>query len=251
MATPPRSLTTDRRRSPALAPLPGPIMDGRHAPSPNADQIRATEVFSKLPPRLIYDTAKRIFDLVAAVALIVLAIPPVVVLAVILRLDSPGPVFIRQERLGKDARPFRMFKFRSMRINSDQLPSELLSKNESSGPLFKMRNDPRITRVGRLLRRGSIDELPQLLNVLTGEMSLVGPRPPLARELEGFDAIQQQRLRVRPGLTGLWQVSGLSNLPFEEMVRLDLLYIRKRSFLYDLNLLIRTVPSVLLCRGAY
>ena len=179
------------------------------------------------------------------------ALPFMAVIAVLLRIDSPGPIFIRQERLGKDTRPFRMFKFRTMLINSGQLPRELLDHNESSGPLFKMRSDPRITRLGRLLRRGSIDELPQLFNVLWGQMSLVGPRPPLARELEGYDAIQRQRLRVRPGLTGLWQVSGRSDLPFEEMVRLDLLYIKNRSFLYDLKLLIRTVPSVLLCHGAY
>ncbi len=251
MATTPRSLT-DRRRSATLAPPPKPIKSGRLIASPNANQIQPTDFpVSKLPRRLIYDTAKRLFDLIAALALMIPTIPLMIVIAVLLRVDSSGPVFIRQERLGKDTRPFRMFKFRTMLINSEQISRELLTNNESSGPLFKMRNDPRITRVGRLLRRGSIDELPQLLNVLLGQMSLVGPRPPLVRELEGYYQVQQQRLRVRPGLTGLWQVSGRSDLPFEEMVKLDLLYIKQRSFLYDLKLLIRTIPSVLLCRGAY
>ena len=251
MATPPRSLT-DRRRSATLVPPPRPVRTSLRSIISIPNQIVAPEVpVSRLPGRLIYDFAKRLFDLTVAVAVMIPALPFMAVIAVLLRIDSPGPIFIRQERLGKDTRPFRMFKFRTMLINSGQLPRELLDHNESSGPLFKMRNDPRITRLGRLLRRGNIDELPQLFNVLWGQMSLVGPRPPLARELEGYDAIQRQRLRVRPGLTGLWQVSGRSDLPFEEMVRLDLLYIKNRSFLYDLKLLIRTVPSVLLCHGAY
>ena len=187
VATPPRSLT-DRRRSATLVPPPRPVRTSLRSIISIPNQIVAPEVpVSRLPGRLIYDFAKRLFDLTVAVAVMIPALPFMAVIAVLLRIDSPGPIFIRQERLGKDTRPFRMFKFRTMLINSGQLPRELLDHNESSGPLFKMRNDPRITRLGRLLRRGSIDELPQLFNVLLGQMSLVGPRPPLARELEGYD----------------------------------------------------------------
>jgi lipopolysaccharide/colanic/teichoic acid biosynthesis glycosyltransferase len=143
-----------------------------------------------------------------------------------------------------------MLKFRSMLQNCD-LPAELIARNETTGPLFKMRDDPRITRVGRWLRRTSLDEVPQLLNILAGSMSLVGPRPPLPRELAGYGEVQRQRLRVLPGLTGLWQVSGRSNLPFEEMVQLDLRYIERRSLLFDVMIILKTVPCVLLAKGAY
>ena len=251
LATRPRTLT-QRRRSAAAATGLRPAKNNhlRLAPLENRT-LAAPSIASGLHRRPIYESAKRLFDLTVAIVALTLSLPLMLVVAILLRLDSPGPVFIRQDRLGKDTHPFKMFKFRTMRINSEQIPRDLINENESSGPLFKMRNDPRITRVGRLLRRGSIDELPQLFNVVLGQMSLVGPRPPLTRELEGYDLIQRQRLCVCPGLTGLWQVSGRSNLPFEEMVRLDLLYIKNRSFIYDLKLLIKTVPSVLLCRGAY
>ncbi len=172
-------------------------------------------------------------------------------IAALIKLDSRGPIFYKQERLGKDLQPFPMIKFRTMRVNSDVIPVDLLKSNESTGPLFKMRDDPRITRVGRLLRRASLDELPQLFNVLLGQMSIVGPRPPLERELAGFEQIQRARLQVTPGLTGLWQVSGRSNLPFEDMVRLDLAYIKNRSLLFDLKLIVMTIPCVVTGRGAY
>jgi lipopolysaccharide/colanic/teichoic acid biosynthesis glycosyltransferase len=190
-------------------------------------------------------------DIALALVGVFIALPLIAVIALLIRLDSPGPVFFRQERMGKNLRPFMMLKFRSMYVNAGDLPQELLRKNESSGPLFKMRHDPRITRAGRWLRRTSLDELPQLFNVLAGEMSLVGPRPPLPREIVGFEDIQRSRLRVVPGLTGLWQVSGRSNLPFEEMVRLDARYIEERSLTLDALIILKTVPSVLLGRGAY
>jgi lipopolysaccharide/colanic/teichoic acid biosynthesis glycosyltransferase len=166
-------------------------------------------------------------------------------------LESRGPVFFKQERLGKATRRFTMIKFRSMYIDGEERIKDLVALNEATGPLFKMRRDPRITRVGRILRRTSLDELPQLFNVLLGTMSIVGPRPPLPRELAGFDEIQRARLRVLPGLTGLWQVSGRSDLPFEEMVRLDMEYIEKRSLVLDLRIIAMTVPSVVLGVGAY
>jgi lipopolysaccharide/colanic/teichoic acid biosynthesis glycosyltransferase len=198
-----------------------------------------------------YDALKRLSDAVISLAGILLTLPLLVAIAVLIRLDSPGPVLFRQQRLGKDLQPFTMLKFRTMYVDREELPPELRAQNESTGPLFKMRADPRITRVGRVLRRTSLDELPQLLNILGGQMSLVGPRPPLPRELAGFDEVQRQRLRVLPGLTGLWQVSGRSNLPFEEMVRLDLRYIEQRSLLTDASIMLKTVPSVLFGRGAY
>ena len=210
----------------------------------------AAEAFY-LESRFPYEAFKRAIDVIAALVGLILTLPLLIVIAVLVRLDSRGPILIRQPRLGKDARPFGMLKFRSMYENGGDIPPELLKDNESSGPLFKMKRDPRITRVGRFLRRASLDELPQLWNVLVGEMSLVGPRPPLARELAGYDTVQRLRLRVVPGLTGLWQVSGRSDLVFDEMVQLDLRYIEERSLWLDLTILLRTVPCVLTGRGAY
>jgi lipopolysaccharide/colanic/teichoic acid biosynthesis glycosyltransferase len=157
----------------------------------------------------------------------------------------------RQQRVGKDGRLFHMLKFRSMYRDADQRRAELSAANEATGPLFKMRNDPRVTRSGRFLRRTSLDELPQLLNVLRGEMSLVGPRPPLPSEVESYEEWQLGRLRAVPGMTGLWQVSGRSEVSFHDMVRLDLHYIRNWSLSLDLEILWRTLPAVLGHRGAY
>ncbi|MPZ47983.1 MAG: sugar transferase [Dehalococcoidia bacterium] len=193
---------------------------------------------------------KRALDLAMALPLCLIALPLIAIIALLIRLDSTGPVLYRQDRLGKGLRPFIMLKFRTMHIGSD-MPDELLQHNESTGPLFKMRRDPRITRMGRWLRRTSLDELPQLFNILVNDMSLVGPRPPMPREIEGYAEVQGERMRVTPGLTGLWQVSGRSDLPFDEMVRLDLAYIRACSFLLDVRILLLTVPNVLFCRGAY
>jgi exopolysaccharide biosynthesis polyprenyl glycosylphosphotransferase len=205
----------------------------------------------ELKARRVYDIAKRAFDFTLALVAVVLLSPLLIAIAVLIKFDSRGPVFFTQERLGKGTRRFTMIKFRSMHVDGDERFKELMALNEATGPLFKMRRDPRITRVGRILRRTSLDELPQLFNVLAGSMSIVGPRPPLPRELAGFDRIQRARLRVLPGLTGLWQVSGRSDLPFEEMVRLDMEYIEKRSLLTDLRIIVMTVPSVVLGVGAY
>jgi lipopolysaccharide/colanic/teichoic acid biosynthesis glycosyltransferase len=173
------------------------------------------------------------------------------VIAVAIRLDSPGPAFYRQMRVGRDGRRFPMLKFRSMRQDAEQLLEALRDSNEASGPLFKMRHDPRITRVGRFLRRLSLDELPQLINVLNGQMSLVGPRPPIPAEVEQYQDWEFARLRAVPGITGLWQVNGRSEVPFHDMVRLDLHYIRNWSLSMDIEILMRTIPAVLTNRGAY
>ena len=207
--------------------------------------------YGGLDARPYYDLSKRLFDILVASLAIVATLPLMLIIAVAIKLDSPGPVLYRHQRLGKGTRPFMMLKFRTMQVNASTIPRGLLKHNESTGPLFKMRSDPRITRVGRLLRRTSLDEMPQFLNVLLGQMSIVGPRPPLPRELEGFEMVQRQRLRVVPGLAGLWQVRGRSNIPFEEMVRLDLEYIERRSFLFDLALIVQTIPCVLTGRGAW
>jgi exopolysaccharide biosynthesis polyprenyl glycosylphosphotransferase len=194
---------------------------------------------------------KRASDLVLG-CLVFLALAPLLgAIAVAIKLDSPGPVFYRQQRVGKDGRRFWMLKFRSMQQDADRLRDELRAQNEATGPLFKIRRDPRVTRVGRVLRRSSLDELPQLFNVLKGEMSLVGPRPPLPSEVAEYEDWQHGRLRAVPGMTGLWQVSGRSEVPFLEMVRLDLHYIRNWSLSLDLEIMLRTIPTVLTNRGAY
>jgi exopolysaccharide biosynthesis polyprenyl glycosylphosphotransferase len=194
---------------------------------------------------------KRAMDLVL-VGVGILAFAPVLCLiALAIKLDSPGPVFYRQRRVGKDGRFFRMLKFRSMVPDAERRLDTLRHHNEATGPLFKIREDPRVTRVGKVLRRWSLDELPQLLNVLRGEMSLVGPRPPLPSEVEAYEDWQLGRLRAVPGLTGLWQVSGRSEVPFHDMVRLDLHYIRNWSLGLDFEILLRTIPAVLTNRGAY
>jgi exopolysaccharide biosynthesis polyprenyl glycosylphosphotransferase len=195
--------------------------------------------------------AKRITDIVVAAFGLVALAPVLLAVAVAIRLDSAGPTFYRQVRIGKDGRRFQMLKFRSMRRDADGLITSLLDRNEVTGPMFKIRCDPRITRVGRFLRRYSLDELPQLINVVRGDMSLVGPRPPMPSEIEKYEDWQLGRLRAVPGITGLWQVSGRSEVPFHDMVRLDLHYIRNWSFGLDVEILLRTVPAVLTTKGAY
>jgi exopolysaccharide biosynthesis polyprenyl glycosylphosphotransferase len=195
--------------------------------------------------------AKRAFDLVVSSIALLLLSPLLLAVAVAIKLDGGGPVLFRQARVGLHRRRFTLLKFRTMVPQAElQLP-ELVSRNEADGPLFKLRDDPRITRVGRVLRRYSVDELPQLFNVLRGEMSLVGPRPPLPSEVAVYEDWQLDRLEVRPGITGLWQVSGRSELSFEEYVRLDLFYIENWSMLYDLFVVAKTVPILLMPRGAY
>jgi len=194
---------------------------------------------------------KRASDvLFSAIGLLLLS-PVFLVVTIIIRTTSSGPAFFRQERVGLQGAPFRMLKFRTMVVDAEQQLSSLLDASEGNGVLFKMRNDPRITRVGRFLRRYSIDELPQLWNVLKGDMSLVGPRPPLASEVEAYEEWVHRRLLVKPGITGLWQVSGRSDLSWEDSVRLDLYYVENWSITTDLVIIWRTLKAVVAKDGAY
>jgi len=194
---------------------------------------------------------KRAMDVVGAAAGLVLGAPLLALIAVAIRLDSPGSIIFRQTRVGAGGRRFQIYKFRSMYEGAESEVELLRDLNEADGPLFKIQDDPRLTRVGRFLRRTSLDELPQLWNVLRGEMSLVGPRPPIPAEVAGYKAWHEKRLEVRPGMTGLWQVSGRSLLSFDEMVLLDIYYIENWSLWLDLKILLRTVPQVLFGNGAY
>jgi exopolysaccharide biosynthesis polyprenyl glycosylphosphotransferase len=196
-------------------------------------------------------TVKRLIDITVAGALLVIAAPVWLLVALAIRLDSPGPVLYRQRRLGYRAQPFGMLKFRSMRPDAEQLLDRMRAAQSDRGVIFKHRSDPRRTLVGRFIRRTSLDELPQLINVLTGEMSLVGPRPPLPREYDDYQEWEKARLEVTPGLTGLWQVRGRSDIDFDEMVLMDLYYIENWSLRLDLQILLRTIPAVLSRRGAY
>lgn len=195
---------------------------------------------------------KRVLDVVGAAVLAVVLSPLLALVMLAIRLDSPGPVFFAQERVGRHGHRFRIFKFRSMYVDAEERKAALLAQNEmEGGVVFKMKDDPRITRVGRFIRRGSIDELPQLWNVLKGDMSLVGPRPPLPSEVADYTPEDRRRLEVVPGITCIWQVSGRSEIPFHQQVELDVAYIESQSLWLDLSLLLRTIPAVLLGKGAY
>ena len=195
--------------------------------------------------------AKRMFDLTLTLLSMPVVLPIMAVAAVAIKLDSPGPVFFVQQRVGLRKHPFPMFKFRSMHPDAEERLKEIEHLNEAEGPIFKIRDDPRITRVGHFLRKTSIDELPQLFNVLRGEMSLVGPRPMSIRDVDLFDrGIQRKRFSVKPGITCLWQISGRSDLPFDKWLELDLEYIRRWSLWLDLKILLKTVPAVLRGQGA-
>jgi exopolysaccharide biosynthesis polyprenyl glycosylphosphotransferase len=202
--------------------------------------------------RLVYESVlKRLVDLFLATFGLVAALPIWLAIIVAVKLDSPGPAIFVQERVGQHGRRFRFYKFRSMYVDAEQRLAEVQAHNEAEGPVFKMRHDPRISKVGALLRRTSLDELPQLINVLKGDMSLVGPRPPLPREVAQYRPSDHVRLAVKPGLTCLWQVSGRSNVGFDQWMEMDRHYVRNMSLWLDLTILLRTVRAVLSMRGAY
>ncbi|MFT4824736.1 MAG: lipopolysaccharide/colanic/teichoic acid biosynthesis glycosyltransferase [Halioglobus sp.] len=202
--------------------------------------------------RAWYELFKRCLDRIGTGVGMLLLSPFFALLAILIKLESPGPVLFSQVRIGLGGSPFKCWKLRSMYIDAEQRKQELLQQNEmDGGTTFKMKRDPRVTRVGRFIRKASIDELPQLWNVFVGDMSLVGPRPPVASEVALYTARERQRLFVKPGITCIWQVSGRSDIPFPEQVLLDIEYIRKRSLWMDIKLLLRTLPAVLLARGAY
>lgn len=192
-----------------------------------------------------YLLMKRAFDVAASLSGVILLLPVLIITAILIKVESKGPVLFTQERNGYKGRIFKMYKFRSMVPNAEQLLKSLESRNEASGHMFKIKNDPRVTRIGKIIRKTSIDELPQLFNVLKGDMSIVGPRPPIVKEVVKYDAWHTLRLSVKPGLTGLWQISGRSNVGFEEMARLDLKYIRERNFWNDIRIILKTIPVLL------
>ncbi|WP_343839012.1 sugar transferase [Salinibacillus aidingensis] len=195
---------------------------------------------------------KRAIDILGSIFGIIILSPLFLMVSLLIKIeDSKGPVIFKQKRIGKDETSFYMYKFRSMVSNAEELKEKLIEQNEATGPVFKIKEDPRVTRIGRFIRRTSIDELPQLFNVLKGEMTLVGPRPPLVDEVKEYTSYERQRLSVRPGLTCYWQVSGRSNLSFEEWVRLDLQYIKNRSFWLDMKLILRTFLVLFGSKDAY
>lgn len=199
----------------------------------------------------VYRTVKRAIDIIFSLTAIIILSPVFVLIAIAIKLDDPrGPVLFVQERCGKHPEIFKMYKFRSMIYNAEELLIFLKNSNEVSGPAFKMKNDPRITRVGRFIRKTSLDELPQLFNILKGDMSLVGPRPPIPREVKQYTPYQMQRLAVTPGLTCYWQILGRSSIGFDEWVEMDLKYIRERSLWLDIKLILKTVPCLLGDRNA-
>ena len=199
-----------------------------------------------------YRLIKRLFDVCASFTALVLLSPMFLVVAIAIKVeDSQGKVFYSQIRVGKGGKRFKMYKFRSMVSNADELLKTLISENDVDGAMFKMKLDPRVTKVGSFIRKYSIDELPQLVNVLKGNMSLVGPRPPLEREVKEYTDYDKQRLYVKPGCTGLWQATVRNSVGFDEMVRLDLIYVQKRSLKFDLWIIFRTVKIMFRPNGAY
>ena len=195
---------------------------------------------------------KRVLDVVASAILLVLLMPVFFAVAVAIRLEDPGPILFKQKRVGRWGTLFTMWKFRSMYTDAEERKKELMAQNEmEGGVIFKMKDDPRVTKVGRIIRKTSIDELPQLWNVLKGDMSLVGPRPPVPQEVDEYSLSDRRRLEVIPGITCIWQVSGRSDIPFDQQVELDVQYIQSQSFWSDIKILLKTVPALLFGTGAY
>ena len=189
----------------------------------------------------LYEIIKRLIDVICSFIGVVVLSPLFIVIAIIIKATSKGPVFFSQKRVGKNGKEFDMYKFRSMVVNAEELKEKLAAKNEMSGPMFKMKDDPRVTKVGKFIRKTSIDELPQLWNVLKGDMSLVGPRPSLPKEVAQFEEWMHRRLEVKPGLTCYWQVSGRNNIDFEDWMKLDIRYVEERSLFVDIKLILKTI----------
>ena len=206
---------------------------------------------ANLPHLPLYIAFKRLFDIIVSAILIILLWPLMIIIAIAIKLTSHGPVFFTQWRLGSHAQPFRMLKFRSMHAYAHDERGLIEQLDQTEGPIFKIIEDPRVTRLGRLLRRSSIDEIPQLFNVFAGQMSLVGPRPPIPSEAVHYSPTERCRLLVTPGMTCLWQICGRSSVPYPEWILLDLYYIEHRSFLLDLSILLQTIPAVISAKGAY
>ncbi|WP_370774181.1 sugar transferase [Clostridium sp.] len=188
-----------------------------------------------------YEAIKRLIDIICSFVGILVLSPLFIIIAIIIKFTSKGPVFFSQNRVGRNGKEFDMYKFRSMVVNAEELKEKLAAQNEMSGPMFKMKDDPRVTKVGKFIRKTSLDELPQLWNILKGDMSLVGPRPSLPKEVAQFDEWMYKRLEVKPGLTCYWQVSGRNNIDFEDWMKLDVKYVEERSLWIDIKLIFKTV----------
>ena len=204
-----------------------------------------SEVIENERSNILYEVIKRIIDIVASFTGLILLSPLILIVSMLIKLESKGEVIFKQKRVGLNGKEFYMYKFRSMVINAEELKEQLESQNEMSGPMFKIKDDPRITKVGKFIRKTSIDELPQLINVIKGDMSLVGPRPSLPKEVKKFEQWMMERLEVKPGLTCIWQISGRNNIDFEDWMKLDIKYVRERSFKLDMKLILKTILVLL------
>lgn len=228
-------------------------MDGLEASNVEVKVVKQITISeNEVNAKISYFFLKRLFDVLGSIIGLIILSPLFLMVAYkIKKEDSEGPVFFSQQRVGKNGQLFRMFKFRSMCVDAEEKLVSLLEHNEIEGAMFKMKDDPRITKIGKFIRKTSIDELPQLWNVLKGDMSLVGPRPPLVNEVEKYTEHEKQRLIVKPGCTGLWQVSGRNHVGFNEMVELDLKYIKNISFKQDIKIVLKTVFIMIKPNGAY
>lgn len=202
--------------------------------------ININSVVEKRESRLIYSLFKRLIDVIGSLIGLIILSPILIIIGILIKLESRGPIIFSQKRVGLNGEEFKMYKLRSMVSNAEELKEKLTEQNEMSGPMFKMKDDPRITKVGKFIRKTSIDELPQLINVLKGDMSLVGPRPSLPNEVKNFESWMLKRLNVKPGLTCYWQVMGRNNIEFEEWMKLDIKYVNERNFWLDIKLIFKT-----------
>jgi exopolysaccharide biosynthesis polyprenyl glycosylphosphotransferase len=227
------------------------VWNGVRVSAPGASPAQVLPFEAPHQEGLYLRFGKRGLDFVGAIVALVLTAPIVAILAAIIRLESRGPIFYRSVRIGRGGRPFTFYKLRSMVKDAERHRQHIEHMNEADGPVFKIARDPRITRIGRFLRTTSLDEIPQFFNVLIGDMSLVGPRPPIPEEVAQYEPWQLRRLDVRPGITCLWQISGRSRIGFQEWMRLDLEYIRHQSLALDVKILLRTLPAVVSREGAY
>ncbi|MDC6078093.1 sugar transferase [Limosilactobacillus reuteri] len=205
----------------------------------------------KIKSRFIYHSVKRVFDFLAATCGIIILSPLILIIAILIKSEDHGPIFYKQVRVGKNGKTFKMYKFRSMFVNADKMLDKLKEQNDVDGPMFKMKDDPRVTKIGHFIRKHSLDELPQFFNVLKGDMSLVGPRPPLPSEVVEYSEYDKQRLLVIPGCTGLWQATERNEVGFSKMVQLDIQYIQRASFTFDLWIIWKTVEIVIKPNGSY
>ena len=206
----------------------------------NFNALYERETYENVKSGYVYVFIKRFLDLLISVIAGIILIPLFIIVALAIRIESKGNVIFVQDRVGYKGKVFKMYKFRSMRADAEELKYKLLDKNEMDGPMFKMKDDPRVTKVGKFIRKTSIDELPQIINVIKGEMSLVGPRPSLPEEVEKFEPWMLERLSVRPGLTCFWQVEGRNDIEFEDWMKLDIKYVREKNLLIDIKLILKT-----------